>query len=56
MLETLGDDLLGLCADQAVDELTVFEDEHCRYARDLEARRGLRVLVDIQFSDAIPSR
>jgi hypothetical protein len=45
--------LLRLHADETVDELTVFKEEHGGYARDLKARCDLRVLVNVQLRDAI---
>jgi len=45
--------LFRLHADETVDELAVFEEEHRGDARDLKARRDLPVLVDIEFGDAI---
>ena len=52
-LEALGDRLLGLRADETIDEFAVFENEHGRYARDLKTRSSLRVLIDVQLRYAI---
>jgi len=51
--EALGNRLLGLNADDAIDELAVLEDEQGRYACDLKTRRCLRILINIQFSYSI---
>ena len=48
-----GDDFFGLCADQTIDELSVFKDEHGRYARDLETRRSLMIVISPAFSFAL---
>ena len=34
--QALCDRLFGLCADKTIDEFSIFEDKHGRYARDLK--------------------
>src|SRR4029079_4765323 len=53
--ESLGNRRLWLHTDDAVNQFAVFEDQHGRYARDLKTRSGLRIVVDVQFRDAIVS-
>src|SRR5215211_4955134 len=48
-----GDGLFGLRADDAVDDRAVLEDEHGRDAAYVVLGRGARVLVDVQFGDAV---
>ena len=51
--ESLNDRLLRLCADQTIDQFSIFENQHRRNAGDLITRRGTRILINIQLRDAI---
>lgn len=53
--QSFGYRLLRLDADDAIDELAVFEDKQGRYARDSKTSRYLRVLVHVQLSYPVTS-
>lgn len=51
--QTLGNHLLRLRPHETVDQVTVFEDEHRGYARDLITSCGERVIVYVQFAYSV---
>ena len=51
--KALHDRLLWLSSNQAINELSVFEDQHRGNAGYLIARRDIGVFIDVEFSDSI---
>ena len=51
--ESLNDSLLRLCADQTIDQFSVFENQHRGNAGDLITRRDTPILINIQLRNAI---
>lgn len=52
-LEPGNDSRLWQRANEPVNQFPIFEDEHCRNTLDLKLCRGSRILVNVEFSDAI---
>ena len=50
-VQCVGDFVLGAQPDKAFSFFTVFENNHRRYAEDLEFLSGNWVLIDIEFAD-----
>src|SRR6267378_7198026 len=51
--QTLLYSLLGLCTDDSINQLSIFEDEHGWYARNLVLRSRSGILIHVQLSYAI---